>query len=416
PTSGRVIRLQLRRARAYPDSHDGRRTMSGVRYDLIVIGCGIHGAGVAQAAAAAGHSVLLLEKTAPAAGTSSRSSKLIHGGLRYLETGQFGLVREGLRERELLLRIAPRLVRRLPILIPVYNDSRHSPAQVRAGLTLYALFAGLAPAVRFREVKDRGPELLGGLRQDGLRAVFRYQDAQTDDAALTRAVLASALRLGAVLLNPAMLERATREAAGYRVVYRYQGREHSGHCTVLVNAAGPWVNAVQARIDPAPPQLDITLVQGTHVHYSEPLSEDAFYVESPADRRPVFLLPWRSGTLVGTTETLFSGDPDGVRVLPDEQAYLDDTLRHYFPNYRGHGLSSMAGLRVLPQSGGPLLMRRRETVLSPDDPRRPHLVAVYGGKLTAYRSTAARLMRLVRAGLPERSSKAHTSELVLEPD
>ncbi len=391
--------------------------ISGVRYDLIVIGCGIHGAGVAQAAAAAGHSVLLLEKTAPAAGTSSRSSKLIHGGLRYLETGQFGLVREGLRERELLLRIAPRLVRRLPILIPVYNDSRHGPAQVRAGLTLYALFAGLAPAARFREVKDRGPELLGGLRQDGLAAVFRYQDAQTDDAALTRAVLASALRLGALLLNPAVLERATREDGGYRVVYRYQGRERSGHCAVLVNAAGPWVNAVQARIDPSPPQLEIALVQGTHVHYSEPLSESAFYVESPADRRPVFLLPWRSGTLVGTTETLYAGeDPDAVRALPDEQAYLDHALRHYFPNYRGHELSSMAGLRVLPQSGGPLLRRRRETVLSCDDPRRPHLAAIYGGKLTAYRSTAARLMWLVRAGLPERTSKGNTSELVLEPD
>jgi len=165
--------------------------------DIVVVGAGIQGAGVAQAAAAAGYSVLLLEQTGIASGTSSRSSKLIHGGLRYLESGQFRLVRECLRERALLLRNAPSFVRLAPHYIPVYRETRRRPLLLRAGLSLYAVLGGLHPEVRFRQLPRSAWSDLDGLNQDGLQAVFRYFDAQTDDAALTRAVVSSAQSLGA---------------------------------------------------------------------------------------------------------------------------------------------------------------------------------------------------------------------------
>ncbi|MCR4301236.1 MAG: FAD-dependent oxidoreductase, partial [Sulfuricaulis sp.] len=177
--------------------------MAGPDYDVAVIGGGIHGVGVAQAAAAAGYSVLLMEQNNLGSGTSSRSSKLIHGGLRYLESAHFGLVRESLREREILLHIAPALVQRVPFYIPVYTATRRSPWKIRAGLSLYALLGGLSPETRFESVTRSRWQDLDGIATHGLRAVFRYEDAQTDDARLTQAVMQSAQSLGAELRCPA---------------------------------------------------------------------------------------------------------------------------------------------------------------------------------------------------------------------
>src|SRR6185436_2703518 len=173
-----------------------------MNYDLLIIGAGIHVVGVAQAAAAAGYSVLVLEKTALAAGTSSKSSKLIHGGLRYLETGQLRLVRESLREREILLRVAPELVHLVPFYIPVYRRTRRRPWQITVGLSLYAALGGFTSANRFARLARDEWAALDGLETRALQAVFRYHDAQTDDAALTRAVMRSAQSLGAELKMP----------------------------------------------------------------------------------------------------------------------------------------------------------------------------------------------------------------------
>lgn len=301
--------------------------MTDSSYEIIIVGGGIQGAGIAQTAAAAGYRVLLLEKQAPAAGTSPRSSKLIHGGLRYLESGQFRLVWEAIRERERLLRLAPDLVRYVPFLIPVYAKSLRRPWQIRAGLCVYALLAGLKPQSRFHAIKKTAWRSLGGLRQEGLRAVFSYPDAQTDDTALTRAVLASAAALGAHILYPARFISAARTSQGYRIEYVFNDQSYSCCAQVLVNAGGPWVNRIQDRISPAPAKLEVELVQGTHLHFDQPLSSAIFYGESPRDHRPVFIIPWRQGTLVGTTETIFSGDPDQVEPLPEEIAYLKETLQ-----------------------------------------------------------------------------------------
>src|SRR5882757_10478223 len=177
-------------------------------YDVVVVGGGIHGAGVLQAAAAAGHSTLLIERLGLASGTSSRSSKLIHGGLRYLESGQFALVRESLRERAIHLRIASELVQLKTFFIPVYRDTRRRPWQLKIGLWMYALLGGFDAATRFGSVPRSEWPQLGGLKTLDLDAVIRYHDAQTNDALLTRAVAKSAQGLGAELAMPATFMRA----------------------------------------------------------------------------------------------------------------------------------------------------------------------------------------------------------------
>src|SRR5277367_1881905 len=208
------------------------------QYDVVIIGGGIHGAGVLQSAAAAGHSTLLIERLGLASGTSSRSSKLIHGGLRYLESGQFALVRESLRERGIHRRIAAELVELKPFFIPVYRDTRRRPWQLKLGLWMYALLGGFDASTRFGTVPRREWSALDGLETHGLEAVVRYHDAQTDDASLTRAVAQSALSLGAELAMPAKFTGAALTDDGVAVAYT-QGPE-AVECTakVLVNAAG----------------------------------------------------------------------------------------------------------------------------------------------------------------------------------
>src|ERR1700759_70397 len=166
------------------------------QYDVIVIGGGVHGAGVLQAAAAAGYTSLLIEKRALASGTSSKSSKLIHGGLRYLESAQFSLVRESLRERAIMLRTASELVELKRFYIPVYRDTRRRPWQLKIGLALYALLGGFGPGTRFGSVPKANWGKLDGLKTEGLDAVVWYHDGQTDDVLLTRAVVDSARAMG----------------------------------------------------------------------------------------------------------------------------------------------------------------------------------------------------------------------------
>ena len=381
--------------------------------DVIVVGAGIQGAGVAQAAAAAGHSVLILERSGIASGTSSRSSKLIHGGLRYLESGQFGLVRECLRERALLLRNAPGLVRLVAHHIPVYRQTRRRPATLRAGLSLYALLGGLGADVRFTSLPRQVWPTLDGLRQDGLQVVFRYFDGQTDDAALTRAVVHSALELGARLRMPATLTGAVDDGAGMRVRYCDAAGEVEMRCRALVNAAGPWVDSVLHTIEPAAQGPGMEWVAGAHIVLPCCLTQGVYYTEAPRDGRAVFIMPWHGDrTLVGTTERAYAGDPATVAPSADEIEYLRDTVRHYFPGCADLEPSeAFAGLRVLPASEGSAFARPRDTRLHVTHGGR--VVSIYGGKLTAYRASAARVLDRIRGALPKCRPRADTRRLDL---
>lgn len=382
-------------------------------FDVVVVGGGIHGAGVAQAAAAAGYRTLLLEEREPAAGTSSRSSKLVHGGLRYLESGRIALVRESLRERAILLRIAPELVKLVPFHVPIYRDTRRRPGRIRIGLSLYAVLGNLARAVRFESVRENEWGALDGLRTEGLEAVFRYFDGQTDDTALVRAVLRSAESLGARLLWPVRFVGAKGDGEGFEVRFEEGVGERTCRARSLVNAGGPWIETVRRRIDPLPPGLEVDLVGGAHVEFDGRLARGVYYTEAPIDGRAVFVMPWKDRTLVGTTETPFAGDPATVEPLPGEIAYLRDTFRHYFPSREAKVARAWAGLRVLPKGSDALFRRRRETTLVVDRERAPRMVAIYGGKLTGYRATAEKVMARLARSLPKAERKADTRTLGL---
>jgi glycerol-3-phosphate dehydrogenase len=386
-------------------------------YDVAVIGGGILGAGAAQACAAAGYTVAIVEQAAWAAGTSSRSSKLIHGGLRYLESRQFELVRESLHERATLLRIAPHLVHKLAFRIPVYRDTSRRPWQLAAGLAMYGVLAGWTGLARFGNSFPRRlpPDLCHvGLKQDGLQTVFRYWDAQTDDAQLTRAVLASAQALGADAFCPATFVGAELLETGYRVTIDEGGARRAITCGYVVNATGPWINDVLARVTPHATHRSMDRVLGSHLVLEPAIHADAFYLESPIDRRAVFVLPWKGRTLLGTTESPFDGDPAQASVSDADRDYLLATLRHYFPDLVPMIVDRFAGVRVLPHGDGRAFQRPRDCVFH-WDPAHPNLVSLYGGKLTGYRHTGQDVVAKVVQSLGRRERKADTATLRL-PD
>src|SRR5882724_6471552 len=386
-------------------------------YDVVVIGGGIHGAGVLQAAAAAGHSTLLIERLGLASGTSSRSSKLIHGGLRYLESGQFALVRESLRERAIHLVIAAELVELKPFFIPVYRDTRRRPWQLKLGLWMYALLGGFDASTRFGAVARREWSSLDGLKTQGLDAVIRYHDAQTDDALLTRAVVQSALSLDAELAMPASFTGAVLGEDGVTVAYVQGAQKVECGARVLVNAAGPWAPHVAGTIRPAIPIPHVDLVQGTHIVLPFAVTAGIYYVESPTDGRAVFVMPWQGSALIGTTETPYHGAPDKVHPLPSEEEYLLPVARHYFPAFkhltREHITQRFAGLRVLPAASEAAFDRSRETIFSTDREPKPRVFGIYGGKLTGWRAAAAHVLERIRVSLPARPRRAATDQLIL---
>ncbi|MDT8398615.1 MAG: glycerol-3-phosphate dehydrogenase/oxidase [Pseudomonadales bacterium] len=396
-------------------------------YDILVIGAGIHGAGVLQAAAAHGYSCLLLEQhSEPALGTSSRSSKLIHGGLRYLETGDFRLVFECLRERKLLLRNAPSLVKLKPFVIPVYQTSQHSAWQIRLGLSLYSMLAGLGKNVRFKCLEASSWQQFPGLKQTGLEQVYQYADAQTDDGALTRAVLSSARSLGAEIRYNVALQQVLYENQAYRVnvVCKTSGLPQTITVKSVVNAAGPQVNQVMDLIRPQAVKIEIEWVRGSHIILPGPASEYIYYLESPRDQRAVFVMPWQGRVLIGTTEQIHDGNPDEPSPEQQEISYLLDVFNLYFPQYYGKNpatedmiVNSFAGLRVLPKDGQRPFQRSRETRFAYDNEKKPQLLAIYGGKLTSYRATAEKVIHKLAGQLPKRQARGDTRRLSLrDPD
>lgn len=383
-------------------------------YDIGIIGGGIQGCGLAQAAAAAGYRTVVFEREALAQGTSSKSSKLIHGGLRYLESGQFGLVRQSLYERELLIRNAPQLVRHVPFYIPIYKQTSRRRWQLFAGLSMYAALGNFKPHACFRRVPPVEWANLDGLQTRELQAVYQYWDAQTDDAKLTRAVMQSAQKLGASLFCPATVERIDYQSGEYYVAYAHGRTSGIARCVMLINAAGPWVDQVHSLIKPACEFPKIELVQGTHLLVRQMAPKGVYYVESPSDQRAVFIMPWYGQTLIGTTEQIYQGDPAQVQPTEHEVDYLRSIAHHYFPHLDDTLVQQFAGLRVLPKGEQSLFHRPRDTVVH-TMPTLPGYVALIGGKLTGYRATAQKVLQLLKPGMRTRMPVADTRELKLEP-
>lgn len=401
--------------------------------DVAIIGGGIAGVAVAQFAQAAGYSVCLLESAEIGGQTSANSSKLIHGGLRYLESGQLLLVFKSLRDKRKLLQLAPTLVKPMRFTIPIYHNSQRSPWQIRLGLSLYALLSGLEPLGRFRTVpKDKWDEL-NGLKQSGLKSVFQYWDAQTHDQQLTQAVARSALDFGANILTKAECKRLTFKDDHWHISYKRAGATCHFQAKMVINAAGPWVNEVLAKLSKQDAQtlesrnspsrhdelLPIDWVQGSHLLLDIPAPEGIFYLESHLDKRVVFVMPWEGRTLLGTTETQRPSLSTAFTPLPTEIDYLLQIYQHYFPAVKQNNpdlstliIGTFCGVRVLPKASGSVFSRSRDTLIVPHYPE-PRLLSIYGGKLTTFRHTAALVLAQIRSQLGPRKPLADVDKLTL---
>jgi glycerol-3-phosphate dehydrogenase len=369
-------------------------------FDLLILGGGITGAGVALDAATRGWRVALIDKSDFAGGTSGASSKLIHGGLRYLELGEFRLVYEALQERSLLLRNAPHLVRPLPFVLPFYRGARVPPWKWRLGLTLYDLLAGRANLHRsrplsYRQLRQGCPEL----RVADLRGGALFYDAQMDDARLCLAVLQTAARHGAVLAN--YVEVIGFEPGGVRVRDVLADRELRIRARQVLNVTGPWVDTIcRLAGDTTGPHLQPT--KGVHVLAPARHGAAAFLLLHPRDGRVFFVLPWYGKMLLGTTDTFPEAGPDELHVRPEEVAYLLEGYNHYFtPGLDAANLlGAFAGLRPLirRKPGAPSRLSREYALFTAPS----GLVSVAGGKYTTFRHMAEEITDVLaqRLGKP----------------
>lgn len=389
-----------------------------MNYDVAIIGGGIHGVGVAQAAAVRGYKAILFEQHKNLAeGTSSRSSKLIHGGLRYLEQFEFSLVHECLAERKYLLRNAPLLVKLKPVYIPIYKNSKRPPWMVRLGLSLYAILGGLSADTRFKKLEKRQWNQLYGIKQEELLAVFQYFEAQTDDQLLTKSVMQSAKEYGAELKLNSKVEEIYLNKQHCEVTYtNSKNQSKQINSKTVVNAAGPWANDVLMNVKPLQNTISVDLVQGTHIILPIELGNEIFYLESPIDQRPMFVLPWYKDTMIGTTESIFEDIPGLTSPHENEVSYLLDSFYYYFPGFKKNNLKikrKFSGLRVLPKSNKRANQRSRETIFLRDRKSKPRLLSIFGGKLTAYRATSEQVIAKLNKSLPDNNSSIDTKKLKL---
>ena len=375
-------------------------------YDVVIVGGGINGAGIARDAALRGLAVLLLEQNDFGSGTTSWSSRLIHGGLRYLEYGEIPLVYESLRERRVLQTTARHLVRKLRINIPVYEHSRRGLLLLRAGMIAYDLLSFGKPLPRHR-VLGREEFLRNepGVNPSGLRGGVQYYDGQVPYAErLVIENIIAAESAGAVVRNYSRVTAIdVQQGQVKRLVYsdHRTGAESEVDARTVVNATGPWVDAVLATMNLSMPRL-IGGTKGSHIIVGRfaGAPTDAFYVEAHADGRPLFIIPWNDQYLIGTTDIRYDGDPAHAGATDAEIEYLLSETNRIFPqaNLRTQDIHyTYAGVRPLPHRAGPESAITRKHII-----RRHHdakgLWTVIGGKLTTYRSLSEDVVdRIIRS-------------------
>ncbi|MBI4165998.1 MAG: glycerol-3-phosphate dehydrogenase/oxidase, partial [Acidobacteria bacterium] len=378
--------------------------LTKTRFELVVIGGGINGAAVAREAALRGLRVALVDAGDFAAGTSSRSTKLIHGGLRYLEQFDFRLVRESRRERRILRDAAPHLAQPLPFMLPIYRGDPYFPLKIRAGLALYDLLGNLGRQDRHRMLSPREAlKLVPALRPDGLRAGATYYDSATDDARLTVEMILDAAEHGALVANYVQVcgfapeNRAGKRDDGIATAEaqdRITGAKIEISSRYWVNATGPWVDRVRALVPGFDGSRTVRLTKGTHLIIPQVAPHHALFAAIPDDRRIFVMVPWKGYSLLGPTDTDFTGDPANVRPEPSDMDYLlaaaNRVLSH--PIGAKRILGSFSGLRAL--------------VIEPDerpssntrghrfhrDPWAGNIVSVCGGKLTTARALGEKLL------------------------
>jgi glycerol-3-phosphate dehydrogenase len=373
-------------------------------YDLLIVGGGITGAGIVRDAAGRGLRCLLVEKGDFASGTSSKSGKLIHGGLRYLKYRQWRLVFEACRERWLLqTRIAPHLVRPIRFVVPCYRTSRTPRWMMALGLLMYEFLALGRNRGHFRVLSPRRlAELEPGLDRTDSRGGVAYSDCAALDFRLVIDTLKSAERHGAHLLHYAEIERLTETKSGFEATLHdtLSGERHQARSRCVINAAGPWADDVQARLG-ATERFGIKLAIGIHLVVSRKRlpANGTTALEIPEDGRMIYVVPWGENVLIGTTDTYYAGEKDALPITADAVAYLLSGVNRHFPNAAltmEDVLASFVGARPLLDSGG----NKSEDAVSRDYEiirSEPGKWAITGGKLTTYRAMAERIVdRVVR--------------------
>lgn len=361
-------------------------------HDLLIIGGGINGAGIAADAAGRGLDVVLCEKSDLAAATSSWSSKLIHGGLRYLEYYQFGLVRKSLREREVLTRAAPHLIKPIPFQIPQLSHSRNS-LLLRAGLFLYD---NLAKRQIYRGSRSLKYEA-GGPLNESIRRGFEYWDAQVDDSRLVVLNALQASDKGAQIRTRTECMAIQPEGGAWKVQLRDHLAQQDSelYCKVLVNASGPWVSRLLSQLTRQEAPHQLRLVKGSHIVVPRLHDGDHAYLLQHHDGRIVFVIPYLNKySLIGTTEEDYEGSLDEVSISKNEVNYLVSIVNLYFRKslLRSEIVHSFSGVRPLieDEEGSSTRASRDYRLELVEDPY--PLLSVYGGKVTTYRVLAESVM------------------------
>ena len=372
-------------------------------YDLFVIGGGINGCGIARDAAGRGYRVGLCEKGDLAGGTSSWSTKLIHGGLRYLEFYEFRLVREALVEREILWSNAPHIIWPLRFVLPHHKGLR--PAWLlRLGLFLYDHLGGrkLLPPTRVLDLKtDEAGEPLA----PGYRRGFEYSDCWVQDSRLTVLNAVDAAERHADIMVGTSCKTLRRDGALWRITLQDgTGVERAVSSRMVVNASGPWIDRVLSEAAGANDAHNVRLVQGSHIVVRRHFDHDRCYIFQNADGRIIFAIPYEQDyTLIGTTDRDYEGDPDKVAITPEETAYLCQAASAYFrkPITEDQIVWTYSGVRPLYDDGASKAQEAtRDYVLREDgNPGEPVLLNVFGGKITTYRKLAEAALDHVEAHL-----------------
>jgi glycerol-3-phosphate dehydrogenase len=379
-------------------------------YDLLIVGGGINGAALANTATLNGLSVALIEKNDFASGTSSKSTKLIHGGLRYLENLEFDLVYESLHERSIQIKSAPHLVKPLSFVIPVYKTDVRPFWIMQLGVYLYDILSGTHRLGQRKKLSaDDVQKLVPDIQKENLIGGLLYFDAQMNDARLCLENVLSAKERGAHVANHVEARSLIKENGKTVGVIAYDSLDDkilNIRAKKVVCAMGPWTNPFIEK-DKGPHKTHVRTTKGVHLVYRDTFSENALFLTTQKDRRIFFVIPWQSHSLIGTTDTDYNGPADQVSADDTDIDYLLDQMKRFFPAKnikREHILTTFAGLRPLVSNEGKPSALSRKHVL---EESYSGVLYVIGGKYTTYRKIAENVVRHITRQKPRDTKESY---------
>ena len=380
-------------------------------YDIFIIGGGINGAGIARDAAGRGLKVFLVDKGKVGSATSSWSTKLIHGGLRYLENYDFKLVRESLKEREIIYKIAPQITRRVPFVIP-YNNKIRSKWLIKLGLFLYDNIGGKTsfPKSSTINIKKKYPNIL----KNDYTIGFQYYDLQVDDKKLTQINAEDAKKHSAIILENRKVISAKRSFDKWSIQL---DNNEVVDARILINASGPWINEVIQNVINIPSKKIIRLVKGSHIITKKLYENDIAFTLQNKDNRIIFVIPYKDNySLIGTTETEVKS-PEYPAIDNEEIEYLISCVNSYFKNQISESdiIDKYSGIRPLIENYKQASKITRDYVFDLDkNENKAPLLNIFGGKLTTYRKLAENSLKDLEDYLPVNSRKTWTSQKIFK--